>query len=43
MRKARERARGLEDIMEQARSVAGRLLRYVFYRWLKKAEKIHFL
>ena len=25
--------------MEQARSVAGRLLRYVFNGWLKKAEK----
>jgi hypothetical protein len=27
--------------MEQARSVAGRVLRYVFNKWLKKAEKIH--
>ncbi len=29
--------------MEHVRPIAERVLRYVFYRWLKKAEKFHFV
>ena len=29
--------------MQKLRPIAGRVLRYVFNKWLKEAEKLHYL
>jgi hypothetical protein len=34
---------GLEISMQHVRPIAGRVLRFVFNRWLKEAAKIHYL
>jgi hypothetical protein len=34
---------GLETNMQNVRPIAGRVMRFLFRKWLKQAEKLHYL
>jgi hypothetical protein len=39
----RVRIKGWRNSMQYVRPIAGRVLRFVFNRWLKEAAKVHYL